>query len=105
VIVRSVHDLFGFANFTGALGALIIITLLATPNDYSLRALGTPCWKLLQRWNYGAFSLVATHSIAYQVNEKQVVPFVMIVTVCIVATAALQIAGFVNRKATIDSRS
>lgn len=43
------------------------------------------------------------HSIAYQVNEKQAVPFVMIVTVCIVATSALQIAGFVNRRATIDS--
>jgi len=47
------HDLFGFANYTGLISALILIALLATSNDYSLRILGTPRWKQLQRWNYG----------------------------------------------------
>ena len=105
VFIPLRHDLFGFANFTGALGAVIIVALLATSNDHSLRALGTPRWKQHQRWSYAAFSFVAAHSIAYQVNEKQASFFVMIATFCIVTTATLQIAGLINRRGTAARRS
>jgi sulfoxide reductase heme-binding subunit YedZ len=92
------HDLFGFANYSGALGTLLVIVLLAMSNDWSLRALGTPQWKQFQRWNYFAFSLAAAHSVAYQWNEKQQTPFVVAVLVCIAITAGLQLAGFVMRR-------
>jgi sulfoxide reductase heme-binding subunit YedZ len=50
------HDLFGFSNYTGLCSALLLLLLLAASNDNSLRVLGTPRWKQLQRWNYFAFA-------------------------------------------------
>jgi methionine sulfoxide reductase heme-binding subunit len=93
------HDLFGFANYTGLISALIVIALLATTNDYSLRALGTPRWKQLQRWNYGAAVLAAVHAFAYQTSEKQALSFVTFVGACVVGTIILQGAGFLRRRA------
>ncbi|MEO6803457.1 MAG: hypothetical protein ABI197_09475 [Granulicella sp.] len=91
------HDLFGFANYTGLLGALILITLLATSNNFSMRRLGTPRWKQLQRGNYAIFALVAAHTIAYQTSEKQHTIFVVAAATSIALTIALQIAGFLLR--------
>ena len=99
------HDLFGFANYTGAAGILVLIALLATSNDYSLRALGTPRWKQLQRWNYAAFALAAAHTIAYQASEKQHTPFITTAALCIAITLCLQIAGFLRRRSSAAVRS
>jgi DMSO/TMAO reductase YedYZ heme-binding membrane subunit len=60
------HDLFGPANYTGALGVLILIVLLAASNDLPLRRFGKNKWKQLQRWNYAVFALVAVHAFAFQ---------------------------------------
>lgn len=92
------HDLFGFNNFTGLAGALVVLALFVTSNDWSLRRLGTPQWKKLQRWNYACFVLSAVHAVGYQVQEKQKFPFVTTVVVCIVATVVLQGTGYVLRK-------
>lgn len=92
------HDLFGFANYTGAFSTILIIALLATSNDYFLRRLGTPQWKRLQRWNYAAFALAAIHAVGYQVNEKQKLPFVIIVAACIAVALFFQAAGYLARK-------
>jgi sulfoxide reductase heme-binding subunit YedZ len=92
------HDLFGFANYTGAVGTLFLIALLATSSDYALRSMGTPQWKKLQRWNYLLFALAAVHAFAYQLSEKQEFPFVLTVAACAVLTIALQAAGFVQRR-------
>lgn len=99
------HDLFGLANYTGAVSILLIIALLATSNDYSLRAFGTSRWKQLQRWNYAAFSLAAIHSLAFQAVEKQSPPFVSIVIVCIAITACLQIVGIIARSSEAARKS
>lgn len=92
------HDMFGFANFTGALGTLVLIALLATSNDYSLRRLGTPQWKRLQRWNYAVFAAVVFHAFAYQSIEKQKLPFVLIVAISVVLTIVFQLIGFQKRR-------
>ncbi|MBB5057362.1 sulfoxide reductase heme-binding subunit YedZ [Granulicella aggregans] len=91
------HDLFGLANYTGAISVLVVAALLATSNDLSLRRLGTPQWKRLQRWNYAAFALAAVHTIAYLVSEKQHVPWVALAAFSILITLCLQIAGFRRR--------
>lgn len=91
------HDLFGLANYTGALGALLLVALLATSNDLSLRRFGTRKWKQLQRWNYAAFALVAVHSFAFQGVETQKVQWVVTVAICVAAALGLQIAGLVRR--------
>jgi sulfoxide reductase heme-binding subunit YedZ len=99
------HDLFGFANYTGLLSALILLLLLATSNNYSLRALGTPRWKQIQRWNYVAFALMAAHAIGYQINEKQKAPFVATLVISIVITLVLQAIGFQRRRMQAFTRS
>ncbi len=96
------HDLFGLANYTGATSALVLIALLAMSNDFSLRALGTPRWKQLQRWNYAVFALAAVHSFAYQGVEKQHLPFVTTVAICVAVTLVLQVAGIVSRRSQVN---
>ena len=62
------HDLFGFSNYTGLFAGLILLALLATSNDASLRKLGNPEWKSLQRWNYACFGLTALHTFGYLIG-------------------------------------
>ena len=92
------HDLFGFANYTGAIGTLVLLALLATSNDYSLRAMGAPRWKRLQRWNYCVFTLVVLHAFAYQFTEKQRTPFVIVVSISVAITVTLQLIGLRSRR-------
>jgi methionine sulfoxide reductase heme-binding subunit len=93
------HDAFGIANYTGLAATLILITLLATSNDASLRRLGTPGWKRLQRWNYACFGLTAIHCFLYQVGvESQILPFVGAAIVCVTLTLLIQLAGFRQRR-------
>lgn len=92
------HDLFGLANYSGALGVLLLAILFATSNDLSLRRFGTRKWKQLQRWNYAVFSLVAVHSFAFQGVEKQKLPWVMTVVACVAAALVVQLVGVVARR-------
>ena len=93
------HDLFGLANYTGALGTLLLILLLATSNDLSLRRFGTHRWKQLQRLNYAVFALVAVHSFAFQGVETQKVQWVITAAACVGAAIAMQMAGFIRQTA------
>lgn len=92
------HDLFGLANYSGAISTLLLIALLATSNDLSLRRLGTRHWKALQRWNYAVFGLAAMHAVAFQMIEKQKRVYVAIVAVCIATVAITQCAGWAKRR-------
>jgi len=89
------HDLFGLANYTGAISTLLLIALFATSNDWSLRKLHTRQWKQLQRWNYAVFALAAVHAFAYQGVEKQHLPFVVTVAVCAAIALVFQLTGVV----------
>ena len=94
------HDAFGFANYTGAISALLVIALLATSNDYSLRKLRPRGWKTLQRWNYAVFVLTGVHALLYQLAvEKQKAGFVAVVLVCTITPIALQTFVFARRRA------
>jgi len=92
------HDLFGLANYTGLAGFLIIIALVATSNDYSLRALGAAQWKQLQRWNYAVFALAAVHAVAYLVIEKQKSSFVAVIVSSLMIAIVFQAAGYAIRR-------
>lgn len=93
------HDLFGLGNFTGLFSALILLALLATSNDASLRKLGTPGWKQLQRWNYYAFGLMAVHTFTYQWAIKEPrLPWVMLAFAAIAVTGVLQYLGYERRR-------
>ena len=91
------HDLFGFDNDTGLVAALILLALLATSNDLSLRKLGTPGWKSLQRWNYACFAATAAHTFGYQSGGGR--GWLLSVSIAAVAiTCALQLAGWKRRR-------
>jgi sulfoxide reductase heme-binding subunit YedZ len=92
------HDLFGWSNYTGLFAALILLALFATSNDLSLRALGTPQWKKLQRWNYVCFGLAVIHTLLYQSSEKLNGPFVFAAVLSAGLTVLIQLAGVYRRR-------
>jgi sulfoxide reductase heme-binding subunit YedZ len=100
--VRLRHDLFGYASYTGLLGALLLLILLATSNDRWLRLLGTPKWKSLQTWNYACFGLVALHTALYQSSEKLHGSFVVAFAVGVAIAAVFQLIGFGIRINTVS---
>lgn len=87
------HDLFGFSNYTGLFGFLVILILVATSNDYYLRRLGARQWKQWQRLNYAVFTLVALHAAGYVTIEKQKLPYVTFIAICIVIALVFQLMG------------
>ncbi len=91
-------DLFGFANYTGVLAALVLILLLALSNDLSLRRLKAGRWKALQRWNYALFTLAVVHGIAYQVIEDRKAGYVVLLAVMAGLAIMLQLAGVRGRR-------
>ncbi|MEI7791423.1 MAG: hypothetical protein WCJ15_09640 [Alphaproteobacteria bacterium] len=92
------HDMFGFANFTGLFAALILLALLVTSNDASLRKLGLPGWKSLQRWNYACFALTVFHTFGYLIGiESLEAAAIITASLCVVITAWLQWEGWRSR--------
>ena len=96
------HDLFGLANYTGIVAAVVLLALLATSNDVMLRKLGTPGWKQLQRWNYVCFALTAVHTLTYQTGiEAPKLSLVGTAVVTIIITLWLQLVGYHRRRDTL----
>jgi sulfoxide reductase heme-binding subunit YedZ len=60
-------DTFGLANYFGVVSASIIILLLLTSNNYSIRNLGSDKWKNIQRLSYLMFILAIVHSVYYRI--------------------------------------
>ena len=98
------HDMFGLSNYTGLFAGLILLALLATSNDASLRKLGNPEWKSLQRWNYACFGLTALHTFGYLIGIQSL-KWGAIVTalLCVVIALWLQLLGWRLRQRAADS--
>jgi methionine sulfoxide reductase heme-binding subunit len=92
------HDIFGLSNFTGLFAALILLLLLATSNDASLRKYGGAGWKSLQRWNYACFGLTALHTFGYLIGIQSLKwSWIATAGLCVLLTAALQYLGWRRR--------
>lgn len=87
-------DLFGFANYVGLAGGLILVMLLALSNDLSLRRLKAPRWKYWQRWNYLFYGLVVVHGISYQIIESRKLPYPLLLAALILPVVVVQLLGF-----------
>jgi len=81
-------DNFGLANYTGVISALIIILLIVTSNDYSLKKLNSQKWKNIQRFSYFMIILVAVHCYFYTIGRDNLsiffwfyIPLFMIVVI------------------------
>jgi sulfoxide reductase heme-binding subunit YedZ len=107
---KSLHPLrvqanaFGSANYIGLAAAALFAMLLSISNDWSLRALGTPRWKSLQRWTYVAFALTLAHGILFQWVEKRRVPWILFFAASALVAIAAQSLGYVQRSRHARSR-
>jgi sulfoxide reductase heme-binding subunit YedZ len=107
---KAVHPLrlqataFGAANYIGLIAAALFAMLLALSNDWSLRALGTPRWKSLQRWTYAALVLTLVHSILFQYVEKRRVPWILFFVTTALATLVVQSLGYLQKRGHTKSR-
>ncbi|TXE11197.1 ferric reductase-like transmembrane domain-containing protein [Algoriphagus aquimarinus] len=84
---------FGLANYTGLLGAFILILLLVISNDYFLRKLKAAKWKNLQRFTYLMFVLVIAHSIFYRLNADKVDLIIYLYLPIFLTILAFQLIG------------
>jgi sulfoxide reductase heme-binding subunit YedZ len=91
------NTMFGFANDTGLIAALLLVGLLLLSNDYSLRWLGVPRWKSLQRWTYVAYALTVAHGIGYLIVIKRHGIWLILFAAIAGAAVVLQIAGLIRR--------
>ncbi len=92
-------DFFGLANYLGVLAAVIVIALLATSNDLSLKILKSRSWKRVQRWSYVFAALTAIHALLYVAVEKRFVPYLFILAGLIAWVLAVQFAGVLKKGA------
>ena len=93
------HDIFGFSNYTGLFAGLLLLALLATSNDASLRKYGGSGWKSLQRWNYACFALTAMHTFGYLIGIQSLKwAWVATAALCVLLTGLLQYLGWQRRK-------
>lgn len=108
---KSLHPLrvqagaFGSANYTGLVAAALFAMLLAISNDWSLRALGTPRWKSLQRWTYAAFALTLAHAILFQWVEKRTAPWILFFAASVLIAIAAQALGYLQRRTQARNRT
>jgi sulfoxide reductase heme-binding subunit YedZ len=91
-------DTFGFANHTGLIATIILILLLLTSNDLSMRILGAKRWKAVQYTNYLLFALVAAHSIIYLVILKRSLHYSITFAILVTIVVVLQLTGFCKIK-------
>src|SRR5258706_8045882 len=88
------HDMFGFSNFTGLFAGLILLLLLATSNDASLRKYGGAGLKNLQRLNYACFALTAIHTFGYLIRIQSVKwGWIATASLCVLLAAMLHYLG------------
>jgi sulfoxide reductase heme-binding subunit YedZ len=93
------HDIFGLSNFTGLLAGLLLLMLLATSNDASLRKYGGAGWKSLQRWNYAGFGLTVLHTFGYLIGIQSLKwGSIITATLCVGVTLWLQYLGWRRRR-------
>jgi methionine sulfoxide reductase heme-binding subunit len=64
-------DPFGVANYTGLTAGLILVALLVTSNDASLRRLGTERWRSVHALVTWGLALTLVHAVTYQFIEKR----------------------------------
>ncbi|MBW8012142.1 MAG: hypothetical protein FVQ83_13025 [Chloroflexi bacterium] len=87
-------NLFGVSNYIGLLGTIILVILLLMSNDFSMRLLKGPLWKLLQRLNYILFPLVMAHTFGFQVVVDRERIFILISIQLTVLIIVSQVYGF-----------
>jgi len=85
-------DPFGLANYTGLAATVILVALLVTSNDASLRHLGADRWRKVHALASWGLALTLLHGAAYQAIEKRAWAFVLVFALLATPTVALRVA-------------
>ena len=96
---------FGIANHVGLIATAVILVLLATSNDMSMRKLGGRRWKTLQRSNYILALLLAAHTILYWEILEQDLRLRGIFGIILAIAVGLQLIGFLYLRTLGQHRS
>jgi len=75
------------------LAALMILFMLMTSNDVSVRTLSFPTWKAIQRLSYFMFPLILVHALLYRINSKHLTGFYAIYLPVFLIVLLFQLTG------------
>jgi sulfoxide reductase heme-binding subunit YedZ len=84
---------FGWANWTGLAGLVVVAGLLALSSDAVLRKLKAKNWKRMQRLNYALFALVIVHAFFYGAVLRKTSPYTILLGLIVIAVVAGQLVG------------
>jgi DMSO/TMAO reductase YedYZ heme-binding membrane subunit len=90
---RPLTDSFGLGNWTGLAATVIVVGLLVTSTERSLRDLRAARWKDLQRLNYALFPLVVVHAVFYGALRRMTSPFTVLLVLTVIAVVLGQAVG------------
>lgn len=88
-------NLSGLSNLTGLLAALVMLVLLLTSNNLSLRWLKGKTWKFIQRFNYPLIILVLAHTIGYIILNGRESFFTFLLAALVFFVVEAQLVGVV----------
>ncbi len=86
-------DTFGWSNYVGLISFLLLLPVLFTSNQLSLKYLKGKRWKNLQRLAYGVFGLGVIHTIGYQLYNVRDTGFGLAVAGIVLAVLVAQAVG------------
>jgi sulfoxide reductase heme-binding subunit YedZ len=83
-------DLFGFANHTGLLAAIILLCLLLISNNLSIKILSAKRWQAIQKFAYLGAALSVVHGVFYQLLEERMLPLVLVFSVLVLVVVLIK---------------
>ena len=86
-------NLNALSNVIGVLAFLIMLVLLVTSNNLSMRYLKGKSWKFVQRFNYPLFIVVVVHTIGYVVLNVRESVFTFLLVALVIFTILAQLIG------------
>ncbi len=89
-------DRIGFAVYFGLTHASLLLLLLITSNNLSLRTLGSKRWKSLHRLIYVIWISIGLHALTFQTLENRAIPIRLVFGSIYLTVVAAQIAGFLK---------
>jgi len=97
-------DTFGWSNYVGLVSFLLLLPVLFTSNQLSLKYLKGKRWKNLQRLTYGVFALGIVHTIGYQLYNVRDTGFGLAVVGIVLAVMVAQAVGIFVVKSRASQR-
>lgn len=95
-IVPVRYDPFGLTNHLGLVCTLIMILLLFLSNNRSIKILGPGRWKKWQRSSYILAVAMPLHGLIYQILEKRIGIYTLLMFTIILTAAVFQISGILQ---------